>query len=321
MTGEFGAIERIRRALPAPDDPHQVWIGDDMAVLPVPSGLLLLAADSVVAGVHADLSLTGLDDLGWKAMAACLSDVAAMGGVPGYALVTVAAPPGTDLDLLYEGIGSAARAFSCPVVGGDLSNAADTVVTVAVTGDSQDPPVLRRGARAGDAIWVAGPLGASAAGLRLLRRHPRGVFTADEAEAVAAHARPRPHLAAGLAARSGGATAMIDVSDGLAADLGRIADQSRVGFALEGDRLPVHPAATVEEALGGGEDYALVFTAPPDAPVLAAFEGLDGLKGAGGAGAFGDAAPPARVGVCVADPAQRSLDGEPLAPTGWEHSL
>ncbi|HET6873498.1 MAG TPA: AIR synthase related protein, partial [Acidimicrobiales bacterium] len=129
---------------------------------------LLLAADTVVAGVHADLALTGLDDLGWKAVAASVSDIAAMGGDPGYALVTVAGPAGTDIQLLYEGIAAAAASFGCPVVGGDLTNARDLVVTVAVTGWCSGRPVERSGARPGDDIWVTGPLGASAAGLRLL---------------------------------------------------------------------------------------------------------------------------------------------------------
>jgi len=101
VTGEFAAIEAIRRALPGPIGGDQVWIGDDAAAVAAPSGWLLLAADTVVAGVHADLELTGLDDFGWKALVASVSDIAAMGGVPGYALVTVAGPAGTNLVQLY----------------------------------------------------------------------------------------------------------------------------------------------------------------------------------------------------------------------------
>src|SRR6202521_745096 len=111
MTGEFAAIDRLRRVLPQPG-PGETWIGDDAAVVRAPGGgWLLRAAAPVVAGVHADLSLTGLDDLGWKAVAANVSDIAAMGGRPLHALVTVVGPPGTDLDLLYQGIAEAAAIY------------------------------------------------------------------------------------------------------------------------------------------------------------------------------------------------------------------
>src|SRR6202042_93499 len=119
VTGEFAAIAAIQDRLPGPPDDSQVWIGDDAAVLPVPGpGWLLFAADTVVGGVHADLTLTGLDDLGWKAMTSSVSGLAARGGEPGHAVVTVAGPPGTDLTLLYDGLAAAAAAYGCPVVGG-----------------------------------------------------------------------------------------------------------------------------------------------------------------------------------------------------------
>ncbi len=301
--------------LPGPTAAGETWIGDDAAVVacrPGPSGdgWLLLAADTVVAGVHADLELTGLDDLGWKAVAASVSDIAAMGGEPGHALVTVAGPPGTRLDLLYQGVAAAAESFGCPVVGGDLTNAGDTVVTVAVTGRCPGVPVLRSGARPGDAIWVTGPVGGAAAGLRLLTAARSASAApgrdlpsdADYRAAVQAHARPVPQLAAGRAARSCGATAMIDVSDGLSADLDHIATESGVGIRL--DTVPVHPAATLEEALSGGEDFALVFCAPESAAVAASFAGLD---------------TPVRVGRCTSDPSERTLGGEALPVGGWEH--
>jgi thiamine-monophosphate kinase len=308
MMGEFAAISAIREALADPTGEGETWIGDDAAALRLPDGSpwLLMAADTVVVGVHADLGLTGLDDLGWKAMAASVSDIAAMGGRPGHALVTVAGPPGTDLTALYEGISSAADEFGCPVVGGDLSNATDTVVTVAVTGYCDTAPVLRSGARPGDLIWVTGPLGASAAGLRLLRTgaphrhdHPGA---AAEGEARRAHARPVPQLAAGRAARKAGASAMIDISDGLSADLDHVATASEVGIRLT--TVPVHPAADLAEALGGGEDFVLVFCAPESADVERAFSGLD---------------TPIRIGRCTADASERSLAGRPLAVTGWQH--
>lgn len=317
MRGEFASISAIRALLPPPPDSVGIWIGDDMASVSLPPwggagpgagpGWLLLAADTVVAGVHADLTLTGLDDLGWKSMAACLSDVAAMGGDPGHALVTVAAPVDTDLPLLYEGVAAAAREFGCPVVGGDLTNAHDVVVTVAVTGYCADPPVTRAGARPGDAIWVTGLLGAAAAGLRLLREDretPTGAASGDDGlSAIRAHTRPRPLLAAGRAARAAGATAMIDVSDGLTADLDHMAVASGVGLRL--DTVPVHPAATEAEALGGGEDFALAFCAADSARVEGTFSGLEA---------------PILIGRCTEDPAERTLRGRPFQPAGWEHA-
>lgn len=294
--------------LPSPPA-GETWIGDDTAVVRADAGWLLLAADTVVAGVHADLSLTTLEDLGWKAVVANLSDIAAMGGVPGHALVTVAGPAGTDLDALYRGIAAAASAYDCPVVGGDLTNAVTLVVTVAVTGTVRGSPVLRSGARPGDELWVTGPLGGSAAGLRVLRsaREAQASGAVVDQGAVAnrlrsAHARPIPLLAEGDAARRAGATAMIDVSDGFAADLGHLADASSVGFDL--DAVPVAEGATEEEALGGGEDYQLVFAAPAGGGVPAAFTGL---------------ARPVRIGVVGADPTRRLLHGFPLPAQGFQH--
>jgi len=303
LSGEFAAIERLVAHLPRLTDDAagrgEVWIGDDTAVIPMPAApWLLLAADAVVAGVHADLRLTTLADLGWKALAVNLSDIAAMGGTPGHALVTVAGPPDTDLEALYQGLGQAAGTFGCPVVGGDLTNAPALVVSVAITGTSTRPPVLRGGARPGDGIWVTGPLGGSAAGLRLLRRDPAATPPALRT----AHARPVPRLAEGQAAVVAGATAMIDVSDGLAAELAHLADSSGVGFDIE--EVPVVPGATPDEALGGGEDYELLFCAPDADRVRQAFASLR---------------PPVRIGTCVASPEHRRFAGRPLEGRGWQH--
>ncbi len=295
-------------------------MGDDTAVVRAPAGgWLLLTTDAVVAGVHADLTLTGLDDLGWKAIAVNVSDVAAMGGRPGHALITVAGPPDTDLGLLYEGIRAAAGRYDCPVVGGDLTNAPGLVVSVAVTGWAAGPVVTRSGARVDDGIWVTGPLGRAAAGLRILRDRAGqetgpavaadlepaagAVSAAVERDLVRAHARPEAALAEGQAAARGGATAMIDVSDGLVADLGHIADASGVGFALSD--VPVAGGATQAEALGGGEDYVLVFCAPDPAAIAGAFRGL---------------AQPVRIGTCVAGSTTRTLAGRPVERLGWEHA-
>ena len=299
MTGEFAAIERLRRLLPRASE-GSVGIGDDAAAIPRPAGgWLLLTIDTVVAGVHADLSLSGPDDLGWKAVAVNVSDIAAMGGRPEYGLLSIAGPPGTDLELVGRGVAEAARRYGCIVVGGDLVNADAIVITVALTGACDGAPILRSGARPGDGIWVTGPLGLSAAGFRLLNEPG---FAAGPA--VEAHRRPKPSVQAGLAARAAGATSMIDVSDGLVADLGHLADASGVGFAIEA--VPVADAATREEALTGGEDYVLVFTARDSAAVDEAFARLPS---------------PYWLGRCTEDGSERTVDGRPApANGGWEHT-
>ena len=298
--GERAAIARIRSRLPGPPA-DETWIGDDAAVVASPPERLLLAADLVVAGVHVDLDLVGIDDMGWKAMSANVSDLAAMAGRPLRALVSVAGPASTDLDALYSGVAEAAERYRCPVVGGDLANAGVLVVSVAVTGTSDGmPAVLRSGARPGDSLFVSGPLGASAAGLELLRSGRAD----DGPELAAAHRRPAARVEEGQAARAGGATAMIDLSDGLAIDLDRVAAASGVGVALTA--VPVADGATAEQALGGGEDYELAFSAADPDAVAAAFRAAR-LR------------PPLRVGSCTADPEERRLDGGPLEATGWEH--
>lgn len=302
--GELAAIERIRARLgEAPAG--QVWAGDDAAVVagPAQGERLLLAADAVVAGVHADLALVGLDDLGWKALVANLSDVAAMGGRPGHAVVTVAGPASTDLDQLYQGLVEAASTWACPIVGGDLVNSATLVVTVAVTGTVAGPPVLRSGAAPGHAVMVTGALGGSAAGLAVLRSG-RAEAGALEQALSERHRRPRPRVAEGLVAAGAGATAMIDVSDGLATDLRHLAQSSGVGVALE--LVPVAEGATEAEALGGGEDYELVLTCPDPEAMAAAFTAA-GL------------AAPIRMGTCTAGDSQLTLRGRPLPPVGWQH--
>jgi len=265
-------------------------VGDDAAVLRPPDGPLLLAADALVEGVHWDPALTGVDDAGWKALAVNVSDLAAMGGRPGHAVVTVVVPEGRagDLDRLYDGLEAAAKALDCPIVGGDLTSGPTLCVTVAVTGTVDGAPVLRSGARPGDVLLVTGPLGAAAADLRARR----------------AGRRLTPRMAEGTAARLGGATAMVDLSDGLVLDLRRLAEASGVGVVV--DEVPVAAGATREDALGGGEDYELLLAAPRAHAVRAAFEDA-GLV------------PPVVIGRCTADPAERRLGAGALPEGGWEH--
>ena len=184
-------------------------------------------------------------------------------------------------------------------------------MTVAVTGWSDGPPVLRSGARPGHLVWVTGPLGRAAAGLRILRetrstdrltRRGSPAALGLRTELVAAHARPRPQLAHGAAAQAAGATAMIDVSDGLLADLSHICEESGVGFRLEG--VPVAAGATSEEALRGGEDFVLVFCAPESAPLSETFE---------------ISARPAAPRDLQRRPVREGHRGQTVDTSGWEH--
>jgi thiamine-monophosphate kinase len=292
---------------------------DDAAVLAVPGGgSLIISVDSVVEGVHVDLALCTPADVGWKALMGALSDLAAMGARPVGAVVGLCVPAATgggDLALgVAEGLAEAAGATGCPVLGGDLSRAPALMVAVTVFGTVDGGQAVGRGgAHPGDALIVTGPCGGSAAGLRVLRDpgHAPGSdgATAASADAVAAaYRRPVARLAEGWAARLAGAHAMMDVSDGLALDLHRLADESSVGFAL--DAVPVAPGATQDEALGGGEDYELVVALDPaDVDALTARCAAAGLR------------PPLRLGSVLADAGVRTLAGKPLAPMGWQHRL
>lgn len=304
--GEIAALETIRGALPEPPD-GEIWIGDDTAVVAAPpNGSLLLAADVIVEKVHFDLAMVQPADVGWKALAVNVSDIAAMGGKPLHALVTVVGAGAKMIAGLARGLAEASAAYGCAVVGGDLSAGPCLVVSVAITGSA--PPgraVLRSGARPGDSIFVTGPLGRSAAGLRALRAEVAGAGAAAF-DLAAAYRRPEARVAEGLAASAGGARAMIDVSDGLGIDLDRLATASGVGIVLE--TVPVAEGATREDALGGGEDYELVFAAPEPEAVAGSFSAAR-LR------------PPRLIGVCVADPAVRRVGDEVLYASGWEHRL
>lgn len=306
--GELAAIESVSAAVgPAPVG--ETWIGDDAAAVAPPPGALLLAADTVVEGVHCDLGLVGLDDMGWKAVVANVSDIAAMGGRALHGLVCIAARPRTDLDRLYSGILEAARTYGVAIVGGDMTSSGTTVVSVSITGTTDGrPAVLRRGARPGDAVFVTGPLGGSAAGLAVAREARRsGLVQGPIAQGLlSSHRRPIPRPKEGLAAALGGASAMIDVSDGFSLDLDRLAKASGVGVVI--DQVPLAEGASQAEALGGGEDYELIFTAPDPDAISDAFRSA-GLP------------LPLRIGVVSSQPEERVLEGEAMPISGWLHDI
>ncbi len=300
--GELAAIEALAARLGRPP-PGELWLGDDAAVVEAPGGPLLLAADTVVAGVHFDRRWSAPSDVGWKAMAVNISDLAAMGARPHRALVSVAGPPGTDIPGLYDGLLEASAEYGCPIVGGDLTSAPVLVLTVAVTGWTPPgcPPVTRAGATPGDVVWLTGPVGSAAAGLAALSRgevdHPL----------AGSHLRPRARLEEGTAARTAGASAMIDLSDGTAIDLWRLGLAS--GVTLDLEHVPAAQGASAEEALGGGEDYELAFTAPEEASARI----QEAFAAAG-------CRPPVAVGRCAAgEPGRVRLRGADVGARGWEH--
>ena len=306
VTREASVVERIGTSLRAVGfvaGPSERWFGDDAAVLalPAPGQQLVMCSDVAVEGVHVDLGLLGAAALGWRSVVATLSDVAAMGAVPWRIVVTACGSPAAPVDALMQGALDAATSFACPIVGGDVSSSPTAMVDVTALGTvAAGDAVGRDGASPGDVVFVTGALGASAAGLRILREGTTSGALVD------AHARPTPKIAAGTAARQGGATAMIDLSDGLATDVRRLAAASRVGVDLAG--LPVAEGATHREALGGGEDYELCFTSGDPGRVRQAFREA-GLND------------PYAIGRCVEDPTVRRLDGAPLLDLGFGHDV
>ncbi len=306
---EFDLIERLRvgfeAAAGAGPAPGETWIGDDAAVVLLGEEPVVLTTDLVVAGVHFDPVLGDPEDVGYKSLMVSLSDLAAMGARPRYAVVSMAAPPGSGLEAVGSGVAEAAEETGCRIVGGDLSAAPVLVVSVAAVGTLEggsDPPaLLRSGAKPGDTLFVTGPLGGAAAGLRRLRGGD-----APPSELAARFLRPRARIGEGEAARRSGASAAIDVSDGLAADVGHLGDASGVGVAL--DEVPAEAGASLEEALYGGEDYELVVATPSPSELLTAFE------------AFGLRVPLA-IGRCTEARGECRLAGEPLRPGGWRHSF
>ncbi len=282
--GEFGLIGRISSRV-SDGVGVRIGIGDDAAAAePTPGRWLLVTSDMLLEGVHFDLAYTDPFRLGRKSLAVNLSDVAAMGGEPRHFLLSLAVPPGVTvefLDRFTEGMLELAREHGVTLIGGDTCRSlSGLVISVTLHGDQAPELVVRRsGARPGDRLFVTGTVGDSALGLELLRRGERQGWAVDR------HLDPTPRVRAGVVlARAGLCSAMIDVSDGLAADLGHILDCSGVGARVELDLLPLSPffrehAPLVSPtpsilALTGGEDYELLFTVPPErsgevAPLLA----------------------------------------------------
>ncbi len=283
MRGEFALIDELLKPL-AQGFPGALGLTDDAALVDVPADMsLVIAKDAIVAGVHF-FEDDPADAVAQKLLRVNLSDLAAMGAAPLAYLTVIARPPELDdrwLERFAQGLGCDQAAFGLSLIGGDIvSTSGPLVLSCTILGLVEQGRALRRAsARPGDLIWVSGTLGDAALGLRVLKG-----LAATEDEAyylVERYRRPEPRLDLGRKL-VGLATAAIDVSDGLFADLGHILEQSGVAGRIETERLPLSDIAHglpgwLEAALGGGDDYELLFTAPASA--TAAIEALEPALG------------------------------------------
>jgi thiamine-monophosphate kinase len=277
--GEFELIDLLAGMVKAAENKDTdaqrqlvIGIGDDAAAWRGDDSIQLATVDALVQDVHFTLDTTSWVELGWKALAVNLSDIAAMGGLPRYALVSLALPGQTEVEQvteLYRGMISLAQQFEVAIIGGNMSSAPLVVINITVLGTtgSHDAPLLTRSAaKPGEKVAVTGYPGKAAAGLEMLSN---GLpIKPEQAESLkTAFLTPFPRVKEGRLMEKYGVKAAIDISDGLFADLRHICHMSKVGARIELDRLPVHPAVkaafpgkAVEFALSGGEDYELLFT-------------------------------------------------------------
>jgi thiamine-monophosphate kinase len=276
-------IEAIRTSIEQRGERVVRWSGDDAAVVRA-RPLAVTSIDTVVDGVHFSLATHSAADVGWKALATALSDLAAMGAEAGEAYVSLVLPGGFEGAVeLVGGMEELAERCGATIAGGDVVSGPVLTVAVAVTGwaEREEELVGRDGARPGDLVGVTGELGGSEAGRLLLERGER-----EPAELVRRHLRPEPRLAAGRALALAGATAMIDLSDGLATDAGHVADRSGVALEIELARVPCASGVTPEAAATGGDDYELLFTIAPErreaAEAAAAVTWLGGVAAGSG---------------------------------------
>ena len=288
--GERAIVAHIRRRLPPPPSSLIVGVGDDAAVAaPQRGALQVLTTDALVEGIHFERRFSSLADVGYKAIAVNASDVAAMGGTPALALLSLMLPTGTlmeEIDSLLDGALEMAALARLHIVGGNIARSpGPLIVDVALTGHVRPRRILTRsGGRPGDTLYVTGLIGAAAAGLEWLREAAgrsaeqlAGESAPGElAECVRRHRRPEPRLRIGaILGQTRAASACVDLSDGLADAVRQIADASGTGASIDAAALPIHPAArlwfsehgqdAVNCSMTGGDDYELLFAVRPKA--------------------------------------------------------
>lgn len=335
--GELELIDRIRaRSMGTRSGDLRLGIGDDCAILhPRPGEEIVVTTDLSLAGRHFRLDWHPPESVGHRALARGLSDVAAMGARPVAAFLSLGLPcelvqretgrspkarPKTWIDRFLDGFLALADVTGTPLAGGDLAEstvfAADIVLIGAV---QRGKAMLRSGARPGDLLYVTGALGGAAEGLAELGAWAQSSVKASSIPAIpqglatrlARHLSPQPRLAQGrVLARRGLASAALDISDGLSTDLAHLCEESRVAAEVDAQGLPLAPGASLEQALHGGEDYELLFTAPPTVRVPRAIAGV----------------PVTRIGRILRRDHRRPQmtlltpqGPQPLQPRGWQH--
>jgi thiamine-monophosphate kinase len=273
--GEFGLIDRLNKMI-ADAKINKAFpglilgIGDDTAVWQGDNTIQLATVDTMIQGVHFTLDTATWQEIGWKSLAINLSDIAAMGGVPRYALIALALPEDTDatnVTELYQGMIVIAKEYGVAIVGGNISRAPQVSITITALGSCPDNKILKRSnAKAGDAISITGYAGSAAAGLEMLKKK-LNFKPADAKYLRNAFLHPIPRISEGRLFIKNGVTTAIDTSDGLLADLRHICEASKVSAKVNVDLVPISDIVknnfgekALEMALGGGEDYELIFT-------------------------------------------------------------
>ena len=291
--GEFDRLREIFARL----GPRAGELGDDCALVPLGGTTLALSIDCSVEGVHFRTDWLTFEEIGWRSAAAALSDLAAEGAEPVGVLVSLGMPGGASHGAeLMDGVADAAQTVGAKVLGGDLVRSEQYLVDVCVLGTAARP-VRRAGAQQGDGVWVTGRLGGAALALAGFRagRRPGGALGRR-------YSHPEPRVAAGRWLAAQGATAMIDISDGLAADAGHVATASGVALEIALERLPCWEGVAPLAAAASGEEFELLVTLPATFNAKAEFELT-------------------RIGECVRGGGVRLLEGNtPVAlPAGYDH--
>ncbi len=286
--GEFGLIDLLAKLI-ADGQSHQppnprlyIGIGDDAAAWRIPAEIQLATVDAMVEGVHFQRDIGTCQELGWKALAINASDIAAMAGVPDYALVSLNLPDDTmvqDVRALYNGMLDLSNQLGMTLIGGNITSSPVMIISITVLGSGREDSFLRRStARIGDVVAVTGRPGYAAAGYEMLTQGLS--FSEDSTRRFRnAFLKPMPRIIEAQSLVKNGISTAIDLSDGLVADLGHICQASRVGAKINIDKLPLgkdlqqyFPERAVDLTLSGGESYELLFTGTPDAVAAAVAE-------------------------------------------------